>query len=728
MSAAGARPRTPGGAVAAGHPETAEAGASVLRAGGNAVDAAIAAVLASVVTESPLTGLGAGGYMIVHDAAGETTLLDFFVAAPGLAGTERGAELVPIEIDFGNTVQTFNIGVASCGVPGVPAGLAEAQQRFGSMPLAELAAPAVRLAREGFRVNDQQAYLFALLAPILTHTQEGADVYAPGGSPLRAGDTFAYPELGETLERFGAEGAAAFYGGEIAARISAWVGERGGLLSERDFAAYEPIAREPVSATYLGREVRSNAPPSPGGTLIAYVLAILDRLGRSDPLALVTAMEQAQSARNADFLSGLYRDGFAGEFLAPGRLDEAARRCAATIAGGGGELPGERLGSTTHIATVDSNGVCASVTCSNGSGSGVIVPGTGVQLNNMMGEEDLNPGGFHSTKAGLRMPSMMSPTVALRDGEVELVLGSAGSNRIRSAVLQTLIRVLADGMGAAAAIDAPRLHFEAGIVHAEPGISRGRAPRLGPRGRLLARAQPLLRRRPGDRPRPGDWCARRCRRSAPWRRCGLGLALGRAEARDRAVAVAAGAVGDLPRARHLLAELGEDLGEHLQPGRLGLGLEQRLLLLDRDLYPGGDLERLLGLVAELGVAADRFQQLLERLHRRAWVGARLRIAAGDPLDLGQWELVPFQPGVDAEALVAFHEDVHAAVLELLEHLLDDRGAADRAGAVVGAEDDPEGDVLVQTVLDHRLVAVLEDVQRDLLGGQQYQRQFEDRYL
>ena len=133
MSAAGARPRTPGGAVAAGHPETAEAGASILREGGNAVDAAIAAMLASVVTESPLTGLGAGGYMVVHDRAGETTVLDFFVAAPGLGGSERGAKLVPVEIDFGGTVQIFNIGAASCGVPGVPAGLAVVCSRIGAM-------------------------------------------------------------------------------------------------------------------------------------------------------------------------------------------------------------------------------------------------------------------------------------------------------------------------------------------------------------------------------------------------------------------------------------------------------------------------------------------------------------------------------------------------------------------------------------------------------------------
>jgi gamma-glutamyltranspeptidase / glutathione hydrolase len=458
------------GAVAAGHPETAEAGAWALREGGNAVDAAVAAVLASVVAESPLTGLGAGGYMLVHDAAGETVLLDFFVAAPGLGGTARGAELVPIDVDFGDTIQVFNIGAASCGVPGVPAGLAEACERFGTMPLGELARPAVGLARDGVVVTPDQAYLFALLAPILTHEPTGAGMYAPGGRTLIAGDRFVSAELADAIERFGAEGAAPFYEGEIAERICAWVLDRGGLLSPEDMAGYAPISREPVRARYLGREVRSNAPPSPGGLLIAFVLTMLDRLGRSDPVALVAAMEQAQAARDERFLDGLYEDRFAMEFLAEARLEAAFERLLTAPEPPGGAGPDERLGSTTHITTVDGDGVCAAVTCSNGTGSGLIVPGTGVHVNNMLGEQDLNPLGFHATPPGRRMPSMMSPTLTLLDGEVELVLGSAGSNRIRSAILQTMIRVLADGLPAAAAVAAPRLHFEEGVVHAEPGI------------------------------------------------------------------------------------------------------------------------------------------------------------------------------------------------------------------------------------------------------------------
>ena len=176
------------GVVAGGHPATAEAGAWALREGGNAVDAAIAAVVASLSAESPLTGLGAGGFMLVHRPGTEPQLLDFFVAAGGLGGGERWAELDPVTIDFGDTTQVFNVGVASCGVPGVPSGLAAAAEQFGSMPLADLVVPGVALAREGIEVNQQQSYLFELLEPILAREPEGAAVYAPEGRMLGLGE------------------------------------------------------------------------------------------------------------------------------------------------------------------------------------------------------------------------------------------------------------------------------------------------------------------------------------------------------------------------------------------------------------------------------------------------------------------------------------------------------------------------------------------------------------
>jgi gamma-glutamyltranspeptidase/glutathione hydrolase len=434
------------GVVAAGHPESAEAGAAVLRAGGKAVDAAVGAVLASFAVESPLTGLGAGGFMTVH-AGGETTLLDVFVAAPGLDGAPRTAELAPVDVVFdAETVQTFYVGPVSCGVPGTPAGLVEALRRFGSMPLEELVLPAIRLARDGTPVNHEQAYILDILAPIHERLPGTCELYAPAGRTLREGETFRFPELAEALERFAAEGAAPFYGGEIAAALSDFVVERGGTLGRDDLAAYAAIERPPVRARFRGTEVLTNPPPSAGGTLIVYSFDRLEQLGPvSGPEQLVAAMDAANEHR-ADL-----------------------------------------LGSTTHISAIDADGMCVAVTCSNGSGSGVLVPGTGVILNNMLGEEDLNPGGFHSIPAGERVPSMMSPTVVLRDGEVILAVGSAGSNRIRSAILQTVVRVVEQGMDPGEAIAAPRLHSEAGLVQAEPGIDEAALERLEASGAAVAR-------------------------------------------------------------------------------------------------------------------------------------------------------------------------------------------------------------------------------------------------
>jgi gamma-glutamyltranspeptidase/glutathione hydrolase len=437
------------GICAAGHPLTAEAGARTLRAGGNAVDAAVAAMLTSWVAEPLLTGPGAGGYLLVAGPGEPPTLLDFFVAAPGFGadGVERGP-LEPIDVDFGDAVQVFNVGAASCGVPGNPAGVAEAARRWGTMPLAELAAPAAQLAREGVPMNAAQAFIASILEGILLTTPEARAVFAPSGRALREGDRFHSPELGDTIERLGAEGAAPFYAGEPAERVVEWVARHGGTLTAEDLRRYAPVAREPVQVTYRDRQVMTNPPPNAGGILLAVALAHLDASGAGPPALrdVVDAMRAAQAERTPEFTTGLADEGYARRFVS------------------------SRLGATTHITVMDGEGRAASVTCTNGEGSGLVVPGTGIHVNNIMGEEDLNPLGFHRADPGTRMPSMMAPTVVLRDGAVELALGSAGSNRIRSAILQTIVGVVDHGLPARAAVEAPRAHFEGGIVYAEPGV------------------------------------------------------------------------------------------------------------------------------------------------------------------------------------------------------------------------------------------------------------------
>jgi gamma-glutamyltranspeptidase / glutathione hydrolase len=465
------------GVVAAGHPLTAEAGADVLRAGGNAVDAAVAAVLMSFVAEPPLTGPGAGGFMVVH-TAGESHVLDFFVAAPGLALKDREpVALVPIDVRFSeDAVQRFNIGPASCGAYGTTLGLAEILRRFGTVRLGDLTAAPARAAREGVEVVPMQAFLFTVLEPIVTSTPECAALYAPEGRLLREGDTFRAPELGDLLDRLGAEGPGFLYDGDVAHAVSDWVLERGGMLSREDLASYELIEREPARVSYRGREVLTNPPPSSGGILIADALGILERLGRPhDPFVIAEVIEETNRARDEEFLEGLATEGFLERFLAKQALDSVATEVRS------------RLGNTTHISVMDAEGACASVTCSNGSCSGVVVPGTGVHLNNMLGEHDLNPLGFHRHPPGARVPSMMSPTVVLSDGAPEIAIGSAGSNRIRSAILQTVLGVIDHGLPAQDAVSAPRLHVEQGELDAEPGVDEAALERLEGTGWVVRR-------------------------------------------------------------------------------------------------------------------------------------------------------------------------------------------------------------------------------------------------
>ncbi len=484
--------------MAAGHPLTAEAGAQVLREGGNAVDAAICAVLTSFVCESQLTGFGAGGFMMVHQGGEPDTLIDFFVAAGGADGVERTADLVPIPVYFDETPQTFNCGAASCGVPGNPAGLEHAWRRFGSVPLERLARPGVELGRKGVTLTREAEYFHEILHPILISTPESAALYTPDGEQLVEGDTFHYPEMADALERFAAHGAEPFYRGEVARAVCEWVRERGGTLGMDDMAAYEPIERRPVTARFRGHDVLTNPPPSSGGILIGYSLGLLERLGSSSGVEeIVAATEAANARRSDDFHEGLHDEAYVKRFLASDLDAVTSRIRDGEWVGGHGGAGGpdsarardsatrdvdDRLGSTTHLSVLDADGNCASVTCSNGTGSGIVVPGTGVHVNNMLGEEDLNPHGFHRIPPGRRVSSMMSPTLALRDGEVVLGLGSAGSNRIRSAILQTVVRVLDQRMDAGEAVQAGRLHFEAGTVQAEPGVDQNALDDLENRG------------------------------------------------------------------------------------------------------------------------------------------------------------------------------------------------------------------------------------------------------
>src|SRR5262245_17761111 len=480
------------GAIAAGHRLTAEAGAEILAEGGNAVDACLAAAFVSWVAESPLTGPASGGFLLVHRARDRSArLLDFFVAVPG-RGSKRPAKphMESIDIDFdGSSSQVFLIGPGSCAVPGALAGLEAAHARYATLPWRRLLYPAISLAREGVELTPQQAYLHAIIDLILRHAPEGRAIYGEHGR-MRAGERVVMDDLASTLEVLAEGGAQALYRGELGRELVRYLSANGGLITREDLAEYRVIWRRPIRVPYEQHEFVSNPPPSSGGILIGYGLSLLDRLpadegpgSASAIAALVDVMAEQLRARGGSFVSDLHRGGLARRLYsdeniraALGRMKESAPE-PPEIAG----APG-----TTHISVVDERGNAASLTASIGAGSGVIVPGTGIHMNNMLGEYDLNPPG-REPRPGARLTSMMAPSVALREGVPRLVVGSAGSIRLRGAILQIVVNVVHHGLSVEDAIEAPRIHFESGQVHCEGGADPAELDRLEERGYELVR-------------------------------------------------------------------------------------------------------------------------------------------------------------------------------------------------------------------------------------------------
>lgn len=474
------------GAVAAGHPLTAEAGAAVLGAGGNAVDACVAASLASWVAESPLTGPGGGGFMLVHRARDRSTrVFDFFVTVPGVGVEPDGTPMDVAEVRFSSeSVQAFRVGGASCAVPGTVAGLEQAHAAFGSLPWRELFAPAVALARRGVELTREQEYLHRILDPILRRTPEASAIYGRDGGPLVAGARLAMPDLAATMELLAHQGAAALYRGELGRELVRHVRGQGGSITERDLREFRVVRRRPVAVSFGGSELRLNPPPSAGGVLIAYALRLLER-GRlggppGSPEAvslLVDVMREQARARDRRFAADLRRGGLARRLQGEQALELAWARMQA------GDRPTEpaTAGGTTHISVVDAQGNAASLSISTGSGSGVVVPHTGIQLNNMLGEFDLDETGG-GARPGLRLTSGMSPGVALENGRARLVLGSAGSLRLRGAILQVAVNVLGHGLGVDEAVRRPRVHWDGTHVHCEGGTETAAIDALERRG------------------------------------------------------------------------------------------------------------------------------------------------------------------------------------------------------------------------------------------------------
>ncbi len=481
------------GAIAAGHRLTAEAGAEILAEGGNAVDACLAAAFASWVAESPLTGPAAGGFLLVHRARDRSDrLLDFFVTVPGQgASRPREPHMEPIDIDFdGSSSQVFLVGAGSCAVPGAVLGLEAAHRRYGSLPWRRLIEPAIALAHEGVELTPPQAYLHAILDLLLRHTPEGRAIYGEH-SRIPAGERIVMHDLAGTLELLAERGADELYGGELGQTVVSYLREQGGLVTGDDLSAYRVIWRRPIRVPYAGDLFVSNPPPSSGGILIGYGLSVLDRLGANGGpgsakalSSLVEVMREQLRAREGSFTSNLYRGGLAQRLYSDDSMQAAVERIGRREAQEAREQAGAP--GTTHISVVDERGNAASLTASIGSGSGVIVPGTGIHMNNMLGEYDLNPPGRRS-RPGRRLTSMMAPSLVLDHTQPRLVVGSAGSIRLRGAILQIVVNVVRHGLPVEEAISAPRIHLDDGHVHCEGGAEPAELDELERLGYELVR-------------------------------------------------------------------------------------------------------------------------------------------------------------------------------------------------------------------------------------------------
>jgi gamma-glutamyltranspeptidase/glutathione hydrolase len=431
-----------GGAVAAGNPDTGGAAAQVLRAGGNAFDAAVAAGFAAAVAEPGLSSLGGGGFLLARTADGAETLFDFFVDAPGRGrvGGSGAPPLTAVTVRFPGADQVFHAGWGSVAVPGCLDGYLHVHRRLGRLPLRDVVAPARHLAADGVVLAPAQAVVLALLEGIVTLTPEGRAVFAPRGRLLGPGN--------EPLAGFLADVAdgrvRGFAEPTLAGTLEQAMTNAGGLVTAADLAAYRVVEREPLRVAYRRAGVATNPPPSFGGATVADGLADLDR----QPV-LDDAPEAF--ARLADVLV---------------RMSERHTTGPTSVVG------------TTHVSVADGEGNVAAMTGSNGSCSGVFVPGTGVQLNNVMGETDLHPRGLHTTPAGIRIGSMMAPTIVDGDDGRSIAVGSGGSERIRSTLVCIIAGLVDRRLPLAEALHAPRLHWDCSTLQVEPGLAAEVTARL----------------------------------------------------------------------------------------------------------------------------------------------------------------------------------------------------------------------------------------------------------
>lgn len=475
---AGETLRAGGGMVSSTSLIASEAGAEILRQGGNAVDAAVATGLALAVTHPSAGNIGGGGFMVIRFPDGRATTFDFREKAPAASHPEM---FLGPDGEYSSTIH-HNSHVA-VGVPGTVAGFVLAHQRYGTGEWGRLVAPSVALARDGFVVSDNLARGLERALERMRRYPASEATYSKDGTPYEAGELLRLPELAASLERIEREGRDGFYRGETARLIAEEMRVNGGLITEEDLAAYEAVEREPVRGSYRGYDIISMPPPSSGGVAMVQMLNILEDydLGASGFMTAPTLHLMVEAMRRA------YRDRAVHladpDFVEVPVARLTSKEYAATLREGidvaraGVSSPADvRLPAesdeTTHYSVVDASGMAVSVTYTLEAsyGSAIVVTGGGFLLNNEMGDFNARPGltteaGLIGTDANLahpgkRMLSSMTPTILARNGELVAVIGSPGGRTIINTVTQMVHNLVDHGMSIGEAVEAPRGHHQ----------------------------------------------------------------------------------------------------------------------------------------------------------------------------------------------------------------------------------------------------------------------------
>ncbi|WP_114907122.1 gamma-glutamyltransferase [Ornithinimicrobium murale] len=444
-------------AIAAPNSSATQAGVHALGSGGNAIDAAIAAMITATATEPGIVSPLGGCFINVWPMDGSPVVVDGNVEMPGRgAAPERfGAGLIECVTTYGGGLTT-HAGPGSVAIPGMFAGMGLAHERFGAAPWSELLETAATIVADGFQLSHTAASYFELVAhTIFAWDQDTRRLYTDDGRAWQPGHLIRDDNLVATLRQIGEEGAGSVYTGDLAARIVADLSERGGLITARDLAAYRPAVRTPLRTSLGGWDLACNPPPAIGGPVLTAMLRLIgDVTGPVSPGHAARVMKDVLDLR-------LHRVDIADD------LEAAGHELLQTIASMGAVgLPTSP--DTAHVSVVDSDGTACAITASAGYGSGMYVAGTGLLGNNALGEPELNRRGLHALAPGTRMASNMSPTTARHPDGTVLSVGTPGADRITTALLQVLLHFCLHGETLQYAVDAPRLH----VRHLDDGTVR----------------------------------------------------------------------------------------------------------------------------------------------------------------------------------------------------------------------------------------------------------------